>query len=204
MDRRPVSRHALCLDHGRGQFAEFSSLAEVARDRKAGAHRGRRPPGPKPLCRSKSRRPGAWRRPHPGKRRRHASLSQAPGMGFPAWPQVPAVVDCAARLAWNFAWQKARQEKEVQAKSEDILQARQSKDKAKGQTRNKQIKKQEDGAKKPAAQNWQEATLDAILCRTPEQPGRVQPSERTTAPDHTCTLSGATSCARNRLPAPRR
>ena len=97
-------------------------------------------------------------------------------MGVPTRTQIAVVVDCAARLAWNFARQKAWQE-EDQTKDEDTLPVRQNKNQGKGQdkgqdqARNKQHKKEEEDAKKPAAQNWQEATLDVIFMQNPGSAG---------------------------------
>ena len=96
---RPLPRRALRLDHGRGQFAEFPSLAELARNCGAGADRGGRPPGPEPLCRRQSRRPGLARARIP----EHAAATlpdrKAAGLGLPARPEITAVLDRAARPA---------------------------------------------------------------------------------------------------------
>ena len=95
----PLPAGPIRLDHGRGQFAELSPLAEMARNSEAGAVRGDRPPRAEPLRRRQPGRPGARPRPHSGTRRRQPALPQAAGLDLPARPQIAAVLDRAARLA---------------------------------------------------------------------------------------------------------
>ena len=87
------------LDHGRGQSAEFPSLAEMAKNSGAGAHRGRRPSGPKPLRSRQSRGQCSCPRPHPGTRRLLPSGPKGSRMGLSARSQVAAFIHRTARVA---------------------------------------------------------------------------------------------------------
>src|ERR1700730_14093467 len=87
------------MDHGRGQFAELSPLAEMARNSEEGAVRGGRPPRTKPVRRSQPSRPSLRQRAHPGTRGCFPALSHTAGLGFFTRPQIAAVLYRLARLA---------------------------------------------------------------------------------------------------------
>ena len=94
-----MPRRALRLDHGRRQPAQLPSLAEVARHRRPLADRGGRPRRPEPLRDRRPRRAGAVALPHPGAGRKVAAAPQAARVGFPARPEVAALLYGVARTA---------------------------------------------------------------------------------------------------------
>jgi hypothetical protein len=180
MARCPVPRGSLRLDHGRRQFAEFSPLAEMARNSKAGPIRSRRSPRAKPLRRRKPGRAGLGRGPYRGSRRSLPPLSRAAGLGFPARAQIAIIVDGAARLAApcrnqgrDDAFQEIQQTQETQE-----AEKRQE---AQACAENKAPGKENAQAGQTPAQEWKETDLVLSLRKNPGSTG----AGATNGKDHT-------------------
>src|SRR4029077_19766678 len=92
-----LPRRALRLDHGRRQSAQLPSLAALARHRRPGADRRRRPAWAQPLRDGQRRGAGAGALSRSRSVGKEACGTQAAGLDLSARPQIAAVIDGAAR-----------------------------------------------------------------------------------------------------------
>ncbi len=94
-----LSWGALCLDHGRRQFAQFPSLAALARHRAPGADRGRRPFGTESLLGGEHSGSSTGMGAAARIGRQDPAAASAAGLDLSARPQIAAVFDGFARRA---------------------------------------------------------------------------------------------------------
>src|SRR5690348_7522921 len=95
----PLPGDPIRLDHGRGQFAEFPSLAEVAQNSGTGPYRRDRSAGAKPLRSRQSGRQRPCPLPHPRIFGSVPAEPQSAGMDLSARTEITAVLNGATRPA---------------------------------------------------------------------------------------------------------